>query len=164
MTGGQVLLDGRQMTVATPREAMAQARQSHLRGPGRRIDHAGSVGAENLFLNPVAAGLQRVFADFPGRESQVAKERGAQLGLRPNDPALPIELLSGGNQQKVVAGRWLHLDAKIYVFEDPTAGVDVGYQQGGNLSPLRCRGPAGRGHLHRIDRLSRRSRRSVIAR
>ena len=41
-------------------------------------------------------------------------------------PRLPIELLSGGNQQKVVVGRWLHLDAKIYVFEDPTAGVDVG--------------------------------------
>ncbi len=49
-----------------------------------------------------------------------------QLGLRPNDPTLPIEFLSGGNQQKVVVGRWLHLNAKIYVFEDPTAGVDVG--------------------------------------
>ena len=44
----------------------------------------------------------------------------------PNDPTLPIELLSGGNQQKVVVGRWLHLAAKLYVFEDPTAGVDVG--------------------------------------
>ena len=39
---------------------------------------------------------------------------------------MPIELLSGGNQQKVVVGRWLHLQGKIYVFEDPTAGVDVG--------------------------------------
>ena len=46
--------------------------------------------------------------------------------MRPNDPTLPIELLSGGNQQKVVVGRWLHLAAKLYVFEDPTAGVDVG--------------------------------------
>jgi ribose transport system ATP-binding protein len=46
--------------------------------------------------------------------------------VRPNDPTLPIELLSGGNQQKVVVGRWLHLGAKVYVFEDPTAGVDVG--------------------------------------
>ena len=46
--------------------------------------------------------------------------------MRPNDPTLPIEFLSGGNQQKVVVGRWLHLKAKIYVFEDPTAGVDVG--------------------------------------
>jgi ribose transport system ATP-binding protein len=51
---------------------------------------------------------------------------GQRLGLRPNDPLLPIELLSGGNQQKVVIGRWLHLAGKIYVFEDPTAGVDVG--------------------------------------
>ena len=51
---------------------------------------------------------------------------GEQVGLRPNDPTLAIELLSGGNQQKVVVGRWLHLAAKVYVFEDPTAGVDVG--------------------------------------
>jgi ribose transport system ATP-binding protein len=51
---------------------------------------------------------------------------GETVGLRPNDPSLAIELLSGGNQQKVVVGRWLGLKAKIYVFEDPTAGVDVG--------------------------------------
>jgi ribose transport system ATP-binding protein len=48
------------------------------------------------------------------------------VDLRPNDPNLAIELLSGGNQQKVVVGRWLNLKSKIYVFEDPTAGVDVG--------------------------------------
>ena len=60
---------------------------------------------ENLFLNPVAAGLSAFSLISTGRESQVAKERGTQLGLRPNDPALPIELLSGGNQQKVVVGR-----------------------------------------------------------
>ena len=39
---------------------------------------------------------------------------------------MPIDWLSGGNQQKVVVGRWLHLNGQIYVFEDPTAGVDVG--------------------------------------
>ncbi len=55
-----------------------------------------------------------------------AKRIGETVGLRPNDPSLAIELLSGGNQQKVVVGRWLSLKSKIYVFEDPTAGVDVG--------------------------------------
>jgi ribose transport system ATP-binding protein len=39
---------------------------------------------------------------------------------------MAIEALSGGNQQKVVVGRWLHLRENVYVFEDPTAGVDVG--------------------------------------
>jgi ribose transport system ATP-binding protein len=81
---------------------------------------------ENLFLNPVAAGLSLFSFISPSRENRLARERGAQVGLRPNDPTLPIEFLSGGNQQKVVVGRWLHLHAKIYVFEDPTAGVDVG--------------------------------------
>jgi ribose transport system ATP-binding protein len=51
---------------------------------------------------------------------------GETVALRPNNPNLAIELLSGGNQQKVVVGRWLNLKSRLYVFEDPTAGVDVG--------------------------------------
>jgi ribose transport system ATP-binding protein len=125
-TGGRILLDGAQVAVSSPREAMAR---------GINLVCADRVGEsvmpnlsvrENLFLNPVAAGLSLFSYLSPGRESRLARERGAQVGLRPNDPAMPIEFLSGGNQQKVVVGRWLHLNAKVYVFEDPTAGVDVG--------------------------------------
>jgi ribose transport system ATP-binding protein len=39
---------------------------------------------------------------------------------------LPIEALSGGNQQKVVVGRWLATNRRLLIAEDPTAGVDVG--------------------------------------
>src|SRR5258708_11001760 len=81
---------------------------------------------ENLFPNPVAAGLSLFSFLHPRRESRASLDLGFQVGLRPNDPSLPIELLSGGNQQKVVIGRWLHLAGRVYVFEDPTAGVDVG--------------------------------------
>ena len=81
---------------------------------------------ENMFLNPVAAGRGLFSYLAPGRESEASRELGAKIGLRPNDPNMPIELLSGGNQQKVVVGRWLHLASKVYIFEDPTAGVDVG--------------------------------------
>ncbi len=62
----------------------------------------------------------------PGPENRASHELGQSVRLRPNDPSLAIELLSGGNQQKVVVGRWLHLGSKVYIFEDPTAGVDVG--------------------------------------
>ena len=81
---------------------------------------------ENLFLNPVAAGLSLFSFLSPGREE--SRREGARRSGRiaADDPTLPIEFLLGGNQQKVVVGRWLHLEAKIYVFEDPTAGVDVG--------------------------------------
>ena len=51
---------------------------------------------------------------------------GEEVGLRPNDPALPVEALSGGNQQKVIVGRWLATGRKLLIAEDPTAGVDVG--------------------------------------
>ena len=44
----------------------------------------------------------------------------------PNDPTLAIEALSGGNQQKVVVGRWLDSGRRLLITEDPTAGVDVG--------------------------------------
>jgi ribose transport system ATP-binding protein len=125
-TGGRVFLNGQRIAASSPREAM-----SH----GVNLVCADRVGEsivpnltvrENLFLNPVAAGVGLFSMLVPGRETRAALDVGHRLGFRPNDPTLPIELLSGGNQQKVVIGRWLHLGAKVYVFEDPTAGVDVG--------------------------------------
>jgi ribose transport system ATP-binding protein len=62
----------------------------------------------------------------PATEAGQAKAIGADVGLRPNDPALAVEALSGGNQQKVVVGRWLATGRKLLIAEDPTAGVDVG--------------------------------------
>ena len=81
---------------------------------------------ENLFLNPLAAGHGLFSYLAPGREKEASRELGGKSGFGRTIRALPIELLSGGNQQKVVVGRWLHLASKVYVFEDPTAGVDVG--------------------------------------
>jgi ribose transport system ATP-binding protein len=81
---------------------------------------------ENLFVNQTSAGMRWFSYVAPSKENVAALDLGRKVGLRPNQPNLPIEALSGGNQQKVVVGRWLNLDGKVYVFEDPTAGVDVG--------------------------------------
>ena len=125
-TGGRIVLDGAAIALPSPRRAM---------GEGLNLVCADRVGEsilpnlsvrENLFLNPLAAGLSPVAYLDPVREAVAARGLGERIGLRPNDPDLAIELLSGGNQQKVVVGRWLHLKSKVYVFEDPTAGVDVG--------------------------------------
>ncbi|MEM1050178.1 MAG: ATP-binding cassette domain-containing protein, partial [Pseudomonadota bacterium] len=81
---------------------------------------------ENAFLNPEATG--RGLFDFKSasEEGREAEALGSRLGLAPNDPTLAIEALSGGNQQKVVVGRWLSMKRRLLIAEDPTAGVDVG--------------------------------------
>ena len=81
---------------------------------------------ENTFLNPDGIGRRLLNLLSPATEADQAAEIGAELGLSPNDPSLAIEALSGGNQQKVVIGRWLATNRELLICEDPTAGVDVG--------------------------------------
>ncbi len=81
---------------------------------------------ENLFLNPRAWGRR---AHRPGRQ-RTERGRAAVLvrdfGVRPADPELPADTLSGGNQQKVILARWFGVGCSVVVLEEPTMGVDVG--------------------------------------
>jgi ribose transport system ATP-binding protein len=81
---------------------------------------------ENTYLNPRASGRGLAAFLTPQKEAEMAAAIGDKVGLRPNDQSLAIEALSGGNQQKVVVGRWLTTGRKLLIAEDPTAGVDVG--------------------------------------
>ncbi len=97
------------------------------RGTGlSKASHPALSIRENAFLNPANAG-RRLFS-LMGRKAErdMAQALGARVGLSPNDPTLAIEALSGGNQQKVVVGRWLDTGRRFLIAEDPTAGVDVG--------------------------------------
>ena len=49
-----------------------------------------------------------------------------EVGLRPLDVSRPIGSFSGGNQQKAIIGRWLAADTRIFLFDEPTRGIDVG--------------------------------------
>ncbi len=59
-------------------------------------------------------------------ETQAAHAIIDDLGIRPPDPKILTENLSGGNQQKVVVGKWLLADPKLVIFDEPTRGIDIG--------------------------------------
>jgi ribose transport system ATP-binding protein len=126
VTSGQIRVDGAPVDIDRPSRAMDLGVNLVCADRVGESIVSGLSIRENFFLNPLAAGRSPSSWLSPARERAAARRLGETVGLRPNDPNLAIELLSGGNQQKVAVGRWLNLKSKIYVFEDPTAGVDVG--------------------------------------
>ncbi len=81
--------------------------------------------AENVTLATLAetsvAGLVSA-----GRQRDSTEAQIASLDIRPPNAGAVTRYLSGGNQQKVVLGRWLARKARAYLFDEPTVGVDVG--------------------------------------
>ena len=124
--GGVLTLDGEAVAFRNSADAMTAGVGLIARD---RIEESAATGRtirENTFVNPGALGRGLFSMLSPRREAEQAREIGARVGLRPNAPELPIEALSGGNQQKVIVGRWLEIAQRLLIAEDPTAGVDVG--------------------------------------
>ena len=61
-----------------------------------------------------------------GRESAARTSRSGDVQIKTASRAAAASSLSGGNQQKVVIGKWLNHGAKLFIFDEPTVGVDVG--------------------------------------
>ncbi|MFE1248606.1 sugar ABC transporter ATP-binding protein [Streptomyces sp. NPDC058735] len=81
---------------------------------------------ENLLANPRAGGARAPRWIGPRAERARAAALIDRFSVRPRDSEAPLATLSGGNQQKVVIGRWLRTDLRLLIIEEPTAGVDVG--------------------------------------
>ncbi|OLV16010.1 sugar ABC transporter ATP-binding protein [Deinococcus marmoris] len=81
---------------------------------------------ENFFMNPAVQGVSLTQRLSAATERPRALDWVTRYGVRPSDPEAPVETLSGGNQQKVVMGRWLEFGGKLLILEEPTLGVDVG--------------------------------------
>jgi simple sugar transport system ATP-binding protein len=122
---GQITIKGRKADLSSPSAALSQ--RIAFSTENRRDE--GIIGdltiRENMIL---AVQAKRGWArPMPRKEQDAIVDKYiAALNVRPADPERMIKNLSGGNQQKVLLGRWLATEPELLILDEPTRGIDVG--------------------------------------
>jgi ribose transport system ATP-binding protein len=125
LTTGEILLRGQQFRVRSPADAIEAG---VLLVPEDRRLH-GLVLPESVGFNLSLPNLDRLCNAFGVNRTQEAELHRTwldRLRIKTPSAAQPVGLLSGGNQQKVVYGKWLARGPKVLILDEPTRGVDVG--------------------------------------
>lgn len=122
---GRILIDGQQVRITSPAQAMQY-------GIAYLPEDRGTQGLiremtirENTSLTVLRELSTAMFIDRR-EELQLARQTIDQLGIRAFSPHQLVGKLSGGNQQKVVVGKWLATKPKVLIMDEPTRGIDVG--------------------------------------
>jgi ribose transport system ATP-binding protein len=122
---GRIVVDGQPLEIASPRDAI---RQGICLVPedrrGRGVISAMSV-RDNLTL-PTLDAYSRFGVIARSAEAVAAQGIATALTVKASSLEAPVATLSGGNQQKVVLGKWLARKPRVIFFDEPTQGVDVG--------------------------------------
>jgi ribose transport system ATP-binding protein len=122
---GEVRLGEENLPVGDPRTAIA--RGIYLVPEDRRGE--GLVTGMSVRENMTLPSLNRFASWFlirRGQERQVTEEQIHSLKIKTPGPEARVVNLSGGNQQKVVLGKWLSMNPKVMILDEPTRGIDVG--------------------------------------
>lgn len=126
LLGGRALLHGRPYRPRTVADAVRLG-VGFVPGDRQREGCAAELTVrENLLANPRAGGRPALQWIAPRRERAEAAGLIERFSVRPPDSEAPLGTLSGGNQQKVMIGRWLRVGLRLLILEEPTASVDIG--------------------------------------
>ena len=123
---GTIELDGRAVGITSPRDAIRAGMA--LLPEDRR--HQGGLMQLSVAANVTLPSLPR-FAWARtvvrgGLERRAVAERVRELAIATPSTRQPLKFLSGGNQQKVLIAKWLSTNARIFIFDEPAVGVDIG--------------------------------------
>ncbi|MFQ5691984.1 MAG: sugar ABC transporter ATP-binding protein [Nitrospinota bacterium] len=122
---GRVYLAGREVTVGTPSKAI---RMGVALAPENRKEEGLCLNL-NVQENIILAGMRSLFRRGhiqPRVEQDLAEHYVKELRIATPSTKTPAMSLSGGTQQKVVLAKWLCSRAKVFIFDEPTRGIDVG--------------------------------------
>ena len=125
---GKIILNGKELSFKNPSEAVKN--RIALVPEERRKE--GVLVAETVTFNTAAACLDNYCTmSFVNdrKAAEKAEEFVKSLSIKTPSVKQKVAYLSGGNQQKVVVAKWLAADSDVYIFDEPTKGVDVGAKQ-----------------------------------
>ena len=122
---GQVMLDGQSVRFTTPSQAMARGLGFVPEDRHRDGLMLGMTVAENLAMATLDR-LRNGILLSGRRIRDVAGDSITALSIQPPDGRRVVRLLSGGNQQKTLLGKWLARSPRVIILDEPTVGVDVG--------------------------------------
>ena len=124
-SGGRVLLDGREVDIREPLDAIQLAIgyvPEDRKGQGLFLQLSALV---NTAMNTLG-GNSRLGVINHSALRKLTEEAIAQLSIKVSGPDGIVGGLSGGNQQKVLLARWLEIKPRVLLLDEPTRGVDVG--------------------------------------
>lgn len=126
--GGKILVNGINQHITSPRGAI---RAGLALVPEDRKEQGVILEMavrENLSLASLRRDARAGFLDHHC-ERRIAGEMIAKLGVKTPGERQLVQYLSGGNQQKIVLGKWLALQPRVLLLDEPTRGIDVGAKQ-----------------------------------
>ncbi|WP_181703919.1 sugar ABC transporter ATP-binding protein [Chthonobacter albigriseus] len=122
---GSLVLEGREITVRSPADAIAAGIVYVPEERGRHGAITAMPIVENISLPSLARTARKGFIRM-AEEFALARRYAERLDLRASSLSQPVGTLSGGNQQKVVIGKWLATGPKVIILDEPTKGIDIG--------------------------------------
>ena len=125
LDGGKIFIHGKEMKLKSPKQAI----QAGIALLTEDRKGSGLVLPESIRTNLVLSSLKKHSNGLFLDEKRIEESGQGNIdSLRIKTPSIDeiVGQLSGGNQQKVVIGKWINADADIYIFDEPTRGIDVG--------------------------------------
>jgi D-xylose transport system ATP-binding protein len=127
-SSGETRLEGKPVKISSPTDAIDNG-IGFVTEDRKRF---GLILEQTIVDNMTLAGLKRVSGAFltnRTKETKAAQGSMKSLRVKANSPLTVSGTLSGGNQQKVVLGKWLLTNPKVLFLDEPTRGIDVGAKQ-----------------------------------
>ncbi|MCH1978211.1 sugar ABC transporter ATP-binding protein [Lawsonibacter sp. OA9] len=124
-TSGKIVKDGKELEIKSPKDAI----ENHISLLTEDRRGNGIVGLLSVRENMVMANLNLKAYGMPLNAKKMREDAQTYIDkIRVKTPTMetPIQNLSGGNQQKVLVGRWLLTNPDVLIVDEPTRGIDVG--------------------------------------